>query len=174
MIEITVEYLASQGLSETFPDRFWYRVNKNGPIPAHCPELGPCWVWSIGSLRYPTIRRGNATAGNIAVHRASWILHFGPIPDGLEVCHHCDLGRCVNPTHLFSDTHDGNMKDMAAKARMPRGEICTCAVLTNAQVSAIRKEHSEGHKFQRQIASEYGVSQALISLIVRHKNRRFG
>jgi hypothetical protein len=25
-------------------ERFWVKVNKDGPVPVHCPELGPCWV----------------------------------------------------------------------------------------------------------------------------------
>lgn len=26
--------------------RFWEKVNKDGPIPEHQPELGPCWEWT--------------------------------------------------------------------------------------------------------------------------------
>src|SRR6478609_5365672 len=35
-----------QGYSISFRDRFWKKVDKNGPIPAHRPELGPCWIWT--------------------------------------------------------------------------------------------------------------------------------
>lgn len=29
------------------PDqRFWAKVNKDGPIPIHRPDLGQCWVWT--------------------------------------------------------------------------------------------------------------------------------
>ncbi len=35
-------------------DRFWAKVNKDGPIPAHMPHLGPCWLWTGP----PTRRRG--------------------------------------------------------------------------------------------------------------------
>ena|ERR1700694_1946906 len=34
--------------------RFWLKVNQNGPVPEHRPELGPCWVWTAaleGSTR---------------------------------------------------------------------------------------------------------------------------
>ena len=26
--------------------RFYENVNKDGPVPAHRPDLGPCWVWT--------------------------------------------------------------------------------------------------------------------------------
>ena len=33
----------------TYPpveERFWPKVDKNGPVPEPHPELGPCWVWT--------------------------------------------------------------------------------------------------------------------------------
>ena len=30
-------------------ERFYSHVDKDGPVPEHCPELGPCWEWT-GSL----------------------------------------------------------------------------------------------------------------------------
>ena len=33
----------------TLEERFWRKVDKNGPIPEHRPELGPCWVWTAGT-----------------------------------------------------------------------------------------------------------------------------
>lgn len=30
----------------TLEIRFWKKIDRNGPIPAHCPELGPCWIWT--------------------------------------------------------------------------------------------------------------------------------
>jgi hypothetical protein len=53
----------------------------------------------------------------IGAHRASWIIHFGPIPDKLNVCHKCDTPICVNPQHLFLGTDSQNMRDCATKGR---------------------------------------------------------
>lgn len=67
-------------------------------------EPGPngCWNWTstIGRGGYGYIRRGRAVEGTALAHRASWEIHRGPIPEGLEVDHLCRNRRCVNPDHL--------------------------------------------------------------------------
>lgn len=100
---------------------FWARIDKNGPVPAHCPELGPCWVWTKGHLR--------AGYGALKFQRQRWMAHrlaftlsTGPIPDGLKVCHKCDNPICCNPGHLFLGTNADNHKDMRAKGRAPTGD----------------------------------------------------
>ena len=50
-------------------------------------------------------------------HRVAWELVNGPIPDGLEVAHKCDVRNCCNPDHLFLATHDQNMQDCKEKGR---------------------------------------------------------
>ena len=84
-----------------------------------------CWVWMAscqrrldGSTGYPRIKlRGR---GDVYAHRVSYEAFHGLIPDGLEVCHHCDVPLCVNPNHLFLGTHRENFQDASRKGRLAR------------------------------------------------------
>lgn len=103
-------------------DRILPKINKNGPVPAHCPERGPCSLWtgSLNDKGYGTISIRNRTS---RVSRLVWEMVNGPIPDGLNVLHHCDNPPCVGAStdasvsHLFLGTHQDNARDRAAKGR---------------------------------------------------------
>ncbi len=96
--------------------RFWIKVNKNGSVPKHCPELGQCWEWQFskyknGYGKFSHLRKSNYT------HRISWELKNGEIPKGLCVLHKCDNPCCVNPDHLFLGTIGDNNHDRDVKGR---------------------------------------------------------
>ena len=57
-----------------------------------------CWQWTGYTDKggYGTVRM----RGSWRAHRASYFLHKGSIPDGLNVRHTCQYKACVNPEHL--------------------------------------------------------------------------
>lgn len=73
-----------------------------------------CWLMTT-CLNYKGY--GVITRKHIKAHRISWEHHFGPIPIGLLVLHHCDVRNCVNPKHLFIGTAKQNSEDMMRKGR---------------------------------------------------------
>lgn len=104
-------YYAAQRIrfEATLLSRLWAKVNYDGPIPAHRPDLGPCWIW--------TGRPGNHGYGCIGVngkvllvHRVTWANVNGPIPEGLHIDHLCRVLLCVRPTHLEAVTPGVNFR----------------------------------------------------------------
>ena len=96
------------------------------------------------------------------------MLHHGPIPVGLCVCHHCDNPACVNPEHLFLGTQADNMRDRDAKGRQQRGERHCKAKLDTRRVLAVRRDRAEGMAYAA-IVEKYGVSSGCIQNIVNRK-----
>lgn len=145
-------------------ERFWDKVKRQG--------TDQCWPWLAGCYHasgpnmYGCIWAGGKMRG---AHRVSWELHFGPIPTGAQVLHHCDNPRCVNPHHLFLGTNYDNVQDKMRKGRLgPRGgESNGRSVLTKDQIVGVRRRYAANEAYQRELAEEYGVTQATISSIVR-------
>ena len=167
--------------------RFWEKVAKTDG----------CWTWQGAgrSMKYGRFWIGGR---NELPHRVAWILTYGPIPDGLCICHSCDNPKCVRPSHLFLGTHKQNSEDMVAKGRSASGdrspaklhpEALQCgddhwsrrmpervkrgskhnqAKLTEADVRRIREEGKQGQTLA-EIASKYGVHLSSIHLILKSK-----
>ncbi len=125
------------------------------------------WVGGKNKAGYGRIGVGGREAGVMLAHRVAYKLAFGPIPEGLLVCHHCDNPACVNPAHLFLGTDADNTADCVAKNRNVKGERCQKNKLTEPTVILIRNRYASGDATQLQLANEYGIAQTLVSQVVR-------
>lgn len=136
--------------------RFWNRVNKDGPIH---PTHGRCWVWT-GPVMPNGYGQINVKGKNCYVHRCSFLIHFGSIPDGSVICHHCDNKRCVNPSHLFSGSQKDNRLDSVKKDRHSRGTRQWIAKLTDDLVREIRRRYKSKSRKDgaTALARELGLS----------------
>jgi hypothetical protein len=92
---------------------FWSKVRK-------LPGRNACWEWTgqlsdgYGHLTIPV----ESGFRNIAAHRLSWIIAYGPIDPGKIIRHKvCDNKACIRPTHLRDGTHKDNVNDKVAKHR---------------------------------------------------------
>jgi hypothetical protein len=123
-------------------------------------EPGACWIF-VGA-------RNKGGQGTIwdgerrrSVARVSYEYHFGPIPDGMCVCHRCDVPACVNPNHLWLGTKKDNFDDMVSKKRQ---NWSGPAKLNWGQVREIKTALKCGAK-GAELAAKYGVSKMTISMI---------
>lgn len=135
--------------------------------------IDECWEWTGFRNRKGYGQCKSAGQPTIGAHRLSWIVHHGPIPEGMCVCHKCDNPPCVNPHHLFLGTIADNTADMMRKGRhriSPRyGTDNPRCKLSDDQIREIYYErHGDSPS---SLAAEFGVSQSLISIIRNHRYR---
>lgn len=156
---------------------FWSRAPKNA---------AGCMIWQRAVLKGPGYGHLGWRGKAWTAHRLAWTLTYGPIPEGLFVCHKCDVRTCINPEHLFLGTPDDNAKDMVVKGRTntpavknrtlgnrvtARGETSGMSKLTEADVLEIRREAAERPRWgiQTELGKRFGVHSSTIAAIISRK-----
>lgn len=143
-------------------ERFWQYVTKTRT----------CWLYqNVGRRGYGKLL---VSGRHMRANRFSWQLHFGPIPEGLIVCHKCDNPSCVRPSHLFLGTHADNAADrdrkgryvVAGTANRARGERHHNTSLTEADIRKIRRLYAKGALSQGKIGATFGIGQTAVSRII--------
>ena len=114
-----------------------------------------CWNW-VGATRrgYGRVLVGSRRREprrSVSAHRLSYETFIGPIPQGMQVCHHCDNRSCINPVHLFLGTLQMNIDDRERKGRNNhvRGERIGTAKLTAGMVAKARELRRDGMSIPR-------------------------
>lgn len=150
-------------------ESFWAKVQGDRR------QRNGCWDWqgACNSTGYGTV----AWHGRVyTAHRiAAWLSGLVADPskpasarEKTHVLHKCDNRKCCNPKHFFLGSYSDNQNDAFTKRRrvQPKGQSHTNAKLTNKEAEQVRKLYEAG-MVQTVLAKKYGVSQRVISLIVR-------
>lgn len=163
--------------AKNIPENFWKRVRIGKPHE--------CWEWQ-GAKTSSGYDNLSWHGLHVQAHRVAYFLANGGIAlltnfrqGGVAkryrrfVLHKCDNRLCCNPEHLFLGSMRTNQLDVYSKGRkvQPRSQHANANAKLNAtQVAAIRRRYDAGENTQQQLAAEFGVSQRVISLIVRRES----
>ena len=155
-------------------ERFWGKVNKDGPLPPGREHLGQCWDWTgrTNENGYGIFGQNNR---HVRAHRVAWELHHArPIPVGVLIRHRCDNRACVNPEHLVSGDHADNTADAIQRQRRAvlRGESCPSSKLTTEKVQWAREQYDSGLDTIAGLARKCGVTQTTMSAVLTRKSWR--
>ena len=124
--------------------------------------VNECWEWQgkINQSGYGVLNiRENGKKTDVLVHRESYRLLKGEIPDGMCVLHKCDNPACINPEHLRIGTNKENTQDCVKKGRFCNGHLRAKASgkLTEDQVIEIREMNKNGIN-KKEIMEKFGIS----------------
>ncbi len=141
------------------------------------PNSG-CWLWSgcVAGRGYGVTKFRKISPSHLYVHRLVYEVFVAPVPDGLYVCHRCDVPACCNPDHLFLGTHTDNMRDAVMKGRVASRKTGTWSPgqgrmkLDDEAVRQIRAIYCMGFLGHQFLAHLFGVSNYTINSIVRRKS----
>jgi len=131
--------------------RFWAKVDKTDD----------CWLWTGASWNgYGRIGADYNGVRSIPllVHRVSYELAYGTIPDGHIVHHECGVRSCVNPDHL---TLVSSVKEHGLLHRKQSGPSVPRKADWDIILAEFPVEELDKEMIRKMVAD--GVSQAAIA-----------
>lgn len=128
-----------------------------------------CWNWK-GALQAGGYGRVRFRGKYMPLHRASYIIFKGDIPEDKLACHTCDNRKCVNPDHIYVGTYESNNRDTRDRKRCnPRKGIDHhSAIFDEYKVKVIRFICNNGFS-QSSVAKFFNVRPGTISKIIRRE-----
>ena len=125
-----------------------------------------CWIWT-GPYQYDYYGK----CGEKYAHRVSYTIHNGAIPNGMQVCHRCDVPMCVNPKHLFLCDQKRNVNDSMQKGRYKHGKRSRRPLeywgLTEKDAKDITFKVITQMRKKTVVAREYGISTYVLDNILK-------
>lgn len=116
---------------------------RSSPVDYIEDENG-CWIWQ----RHVLPGGYGLVTGRSTAHRVYYEKFVGPIPEGFDVHHKCEVRACVNPDHL------------EPMARRPHRRLDRRTKLTLELAREIK--NAPRTISQRKLAKQYGVSPELV------------
>jgi len=134
-------------------DKIFNNIKKN--------ENG-CWEWT-GGLSARGYASMHYEGKRTPLHRLSYILFRGPIPNDKLACHTCDNKKCINPDHIYIGTHKTNFRDAKERNRLRtrRGSAHPSSKLNEDKVRFIRFHYQNGFDI-REMSSFFGVTKSIL------------
>lgn len=98
-------------------------------------KMNACWVWpgstrGRGEHKYGAITVGSRQDDTKRVESTHVVMFEavnGPVPDGLEIDHACQVKLCCNPRHLRAVTHQLNNQLKPLESKMRSADAASAA-----------------------------------------------
>src|SRR5215471_21098222 len=136
--------------------------DRNGPIVHgyHCF----LWTGGTGHNGYGYV---NISGRRWRIHRYVWTHYHGPIPQGLQIRHHCDVRHCGEIHHLAFGTSQDDANDRVARGRTwhpPHvyGDLNPRTKIKARMRERIRTVHRKTGLSERALAQIFGISRTSI------------
>jgi len=155
-----IEFLTEEEKFDKKKKEFYKKVIENGDN---------CWGWkgNVDAKGYARLCL-SSKFGDLKAYRFSWIMHNGPIPEGLLIRHICNNPICTNIKHLSLGTYKDNCNDKVKAGTQLRGEKNPSSKLKDSDVRTIKLKLKKGIK-AKALSKEYHVSIQAIYDIKNNK-----
>ncbi len=132
-----------------------------------------CWIWqgkTYEGYGQTSARDSGIPHSTGIAHRFAFVEWNGPIPEGLLICHKCNVKACINPEHLYAGTHADNSRDASLNGTNGlKGSRNHNAKLNERHVREIRRLAKCGLT-HRAIAERFVVSVSMVDYICSRKS----
>lgn len=130
------------------------------------------WLWTGGTSEgYGTFWNNGKV---LAAHVFSYEEFIGPVPEGHQIRHKCDIHPCVATEHLTTGTAKDNAADREERGR--HAHLPTTNKLSDEQAAELRQKYGSRRKFDRpslaEIGQQYGISASSVCWLLKGRTYR--